>query len=203
MMDQKLYQDTFSRLRPSEDKVQEVKKMAGEKKSRRLGRAVLTVAAACVALCVSAGAADAATDGALREWVEMTIVSTLKINDYKSVDTMDDGSTMTVIDMTADVEERDGRTILIVPGEEVDITDDLARDGVYRYERTDGETTFRAEVIGTPKDWTLTVSVNDGGTEAPVEMITTSSGLNWAAPQLSEDTEELGGQAYMTENAGQ
>ena len=90
MIERKLFQDTFSALHASEKSIQEVLAMSEEKKNtaarfRRPRRALLTAAAVMVSLCVCAGAANAATDGALAQAIELHIAQAFQINEYKDV----------------------------------------------------------------------------------------------------------------------
>ena len=112
MIDPTLFRDTFSRLRPSEACVKEI--MSMHQKKHTAPRAGLIAAAAVAALCVSAGAVDLATDGALSQGITLAIESVWKVNDYKSVSVMEDGTAMTMYDLTASVETRDGRTFLVI-----------------------------------------------------------------------------------------
>lgn len=173
MIDPTLFRDTFSRLRPSEACVKEI--MSMHQKKHTAPRAGLIAAAAVAALCVSAGAVDLATDGALSQSITLAIESVWKVNDYKSVSVMEDGTAMTMYDLTASVETRDGRTFLVIGGEEAaDITDALLEEGVYHYRRVDGGTVFEATVTGTPEDWELTTAAYDEGETPGVTLTITS-----------------------------
>ena len=67
--------------------------------------------------------------------------------------------------------EEDGRLILHVDGEDIDITEELETEGVYDYAydmevvREDGSRETRTvtiEVTGTPENWTVTQDNGDG-----------------------------------------
>ena len=69
------------------------------------------------------------------------------------------------------VTEEDGRLILHVDGEDIDITEELETEGVYDYAydmevvREDGSRETRTvtiEVTGTPENWTVTQDNGDG-----------------------------------------
>ena len=65
-MDRQVFQDTFSKLHASEERIQEVLSMSetmnAHPRGRRIRRSALTAAAVAASLCVCAGAANAATD---------------------------------------------------------------------------------------------------------------------------------------------
>ena len=119
-------------------------------------------AAAMMALVVTAGAINVATDGALLEgftvlWVgDKEFVARNEAGDEVYMVSADDG-----IDF---VTEEDGRLILHAD-QEIDITDALAEDGYYHYTyevtvtsedgREDTEV-FTVDVTGTPDAWTAT-----------------------------------------------
>lgn len=160
MTQQELYRETFSALRPSEARVQEVMDMTNSKtRRRRLGRRTLGALAACAALCLMVVGANAATGGAVMEWV----LSVVEMEDpFRAGATLEDGSGVDIILQRAWVEDRDGRAILVMPGEEVDITQALETDGVYHYQGTAEGWTLRAQVTGTAEDWTITLEAEDG-----------------------------------------
>ena len=165
MMDKHLFQETFSQLQASEEAKQEVLTMVQEnrKQKRRLtgaARAAAIAAAAVLALGVTAGAANAVTDGAL-----VTLLSTVWSDEVKTVYTDEAGNTYAVYDLQGDVEERDGRLFLVVGGEEIDVTDALETEGRYRYAAERDGVTLVMEISGTPEDWTCRkYAVADGVT---------------------------------------
>lgn len=190
-MNQTLYHETISALRPSEGKIEEVITMTEQKKIKSRGRAALIALAACAALIGSAGAANAVTGGEL--WLNLN--EFIQVNVFKSVAVSPEGETFTMIDMTAEIEERDGRTILVVPGDEVDITDALTENGAYHYERADGGTVCEVDVTGTPEHWTMRTAVYDEGEQPSVVSVTTSDSdeitLEDAGGQPLEPGEEV------------
>lgn len=150
MMDRKLFQDTFSMLHASENRIQEVLSMAEEKnthKTRRVSRAALLTAAVVASLSVCAGAANAATGGALAAAIELHISEVLHINDYKSEVKTEEGSNITIYTADVDLVREGDRVILTVGDERTDITDKLNANGSYTCDRTDGETTCHIEVM--------------------------------------------------------
>ena len=98
MIERKLFQDTFSALHASEKSIEEVLAMSEEKTTatrfRRPRRALLATAAVMVSLCVCAGAANAATDGALAQAIKLHIAQAFQINDYKDVMETEEGTTI-------------------------------------------------------------------------------------------------------------
>ena len=170
MMDRKLYHDTFSALRASEDRIEEVISMTEQKKVHKKSRAALIALAACAALCVSAGAVNVATDGVIWE----KLYSLVQVNAFKSEAQLENGEAATIYLADADIENRDGRAILVVSGEETDITDALNQEGKYHYERTDGGTVCTVDVTGTPERWSMDIATYDEGEEASMVFTKTS-----------------------------
>ncbi len=166
MMDRRLFQDTFSELHASETCIQEVLSMTKEMQTprRRASRAVLMTAAIAASLCVSAGVANAATDGQLFEAVEYHITSILPINDYQISMKTEDGGEVIVLNTQADVVKENGRVLLKIDEESIDITDDLAKDNAYTYEDTSGTTTLHIDVYpdeDNPGEWAYGITFTD------------------------------------------
>lgn len=172
MNDRKLFKETFSPMHVSEETISEVIEMTqnnNTKKIIRLPRAVASLAA-CFALVLGlAVTANAATRGELFEGLTGAVMDFFRINDYKGVLVDDNGEKYTMWGTDVNLLDRDGRAILMVGGDEEDITDALDQDRAYTFERTSGGTTCRVEVTGTLEDWTLKMSVFDeGGQPGPV-----------------------------------
>lgn len=173
MMDRRLFQDTFSELHASETSIQEVLSMTKDQNThrRRASRALLMTAAIAASLCVSAGVANAATDGQLFEAVEYHITSVFHDNQYKISMKTADGSKVITLGIQAEVVKENGRVLLKIDEETIDITDDLAKDNAYTYEHTDGSTTLRIDVYpdaSHPGEWEYSItftdpSLTDGG----------------------------------------
>ena len=167
-MDRQVFQDTFSKLHASEERIQEVLSMSetmnAHPRERRIRRSALTAAAVAASLCVCAGAANAATGGALADGITYCIGEMLPVNAYKMVAEDEEGSAVVVLGTDVDVAEKDGRVLLTVGGETVDITDGLAAHGAYTYEDTDGGTTVRVTVYPDedhPGEWAYTLTIDD------------------------------------------
>lgn len=181
MMDRRLFQDTFSELHASEERIQEVLSMTKEMQThrRRASRAVLMTAAIAASLCVSAGIANAATDGQLFEAVEYHITSVFHDNDYKISMKTEDGCDVIVLGAETDVVKENGRVLLKVEDVSIDITDDLARDNAYTYENTDGTTTLRVDVYpdaGAPGEWAYDITFTDPAIQDDAGVTYTSIG---------------------------
>lgn len=166
----KLYHDTFSALRASEQRIEEVISMTEQKKVHKRSRAALIALAACAALCVSASAANLATDGQFFE----ALTNLVRVNAFKQEGVLEDGSRATIYLANADLENRDGRAILVVAGEETDITDELNQNGVYHYLKNDGGTICQVDVTGTAEKWSMDISTYEEGDENVMKFTKTS-----------------------------
>ena len=167
-MDRQVFQDTFSKLHASEERIQEVLSMSetmnAHPRERRIRRSALTAAAVAASLCVCAGAANAATGGALADGITYCIGEMLPVNAYKMVAEDEEGSAVVVLGTDVDVAEKDGRVLLTVGEEEIDITKELKENNAYTYERTDGDTTIHVEVEPDPEHsghWRYGISFRD------------------------------------------
>lgn len=170
MIDRKLYHDTFSALRAPEQRIEEVISMTEQKKVHKKSRAALIALAACAALCVTASAANLATDGQFFE----VISNLVRVNSFKQEGQLEDGTKATIYMADADLENRDGRAILVVSGEETDITDELNENGAYHYLKNDGGTICQVDVTGSPEKWSMSISTYDEGDECPMVYVKTS-----------------------------
>lgn len=171
MIDKRLYQETFSHLRASDQAKQEVfqkmQEMKHRKRMPRVLRGAALAAAMVMALAVTAGAVNVATDGEF--FRQFTIVWTSG-NQYLAEDGQGNAVSITLVDGDV-VTEEDGRLILHVDGEDIDITDRLEADGVYTYAydmevvHEDGSRETRTvsiQVTGSPEQWTATQDNGDG-----------------------------------------
>lgn len=132
MFNPKLYCELCETLTASQEKVQEVIQMTQQKKgSRRPVRVLAVAAAATAALAVGASAAG-------REAVQELFVTW---NSIFVTGECTQGSFAAVSLPTVHVEEREGRAILVLEGEETDITDALEAEGAYTC-RLDKEDSF-------------------------------------------------------------
>ena len=153
MIDEKLYRETFSRLRASDEAKKEVlvkmSEMSGKKTLRRPLKAMLTVA-----LAVSA---NAASNGMLFENLRVVWQngSQIMLED-------DQGNQVLVTGVYADAELRDGMLVLTVDDEEFDITTDMKENGAFSatVENADGRA-VDVSVTGSLEDWEIVTSFED------------------------------------------
>lgn len=124
MFDLKSYCESCDRLTLSTEKMEEMIFMTenqNEKRTaRRPARILLIAAAVAAALGITASAA------------ELPAVQEFFANIFVTV-SVTDGSFKGMEIPTMAVEQREGRTLLVLDQEEIDVTDALARDGEYLY----------------------------------------------------------------------
>ncbi len=188
MFDPRLYREACGELRAPQEKIEEIIAMTENHKSRKNRRPVRAVLAAAAAVAAMAIGVSAANPEVL-EGITMQITSVLQVGRLRQDMTTAEGETVTTLEMPeARVEDRDGRAVLLVMGEEIDITDALEREGQYTYTYTDEGTELTVLVEGTLEDWTMTTSVGVPGEEPGVRIITTRE----------EQEQSPGGSAYAT-----
>lgn len=170
MMNHDVFQETFSRLHASEEAKREVFFMAMQQKTKRRGRlAVKTAgvaAAVMMGLAATAGAINAATGGRL-----FTTLTAVWSDGFKTIYETETGETYTGYQMQGVVEEREGRLLLLVGGEEIDITDTLAEEGSYTYVLEEEGFSLTVKVTGDAERWSCTNT-------ASVEGVTYSDTVN-------------------------
>ena len=159
MFDPKLYREACRELTAPEDKIKEIIAMTEKtnKKKFRPLRTALICAAAMAMMVVSV----AATDPEGFESFLIDIGSVVRVDRYRSDVTTEDGETFSMVQSPeAKVENRDGKAILVVNGEDVaDITDALAQDQHYVFEDFTEDTRITITVDGTIDQWTLVKEV--------------------------------------------
>ena len=205
MIDKRLYQETFSHLRASDQAKQEVfqkmQEMKHRKRMPRVLRGAAMAAAMVMALAVTAGAVNVATDGEF--FRQFTIVWTSG-NQYLAEDGQGNAVSITLVDGDV-VTEEDGRLILHVDGEDIDITEELETEGVYDYAydmevvRGDGSRETRTvsiRVTGSPEAWTATQDNGDG-------VVYETSGGSGAAGNSAAAAEPAGGAGALPEAGGE
>ena len=134
MFDSRLYREACRELCAPEEKVEEIVTMSQQNhtKSRRPVRAVL-IAAAAAMMAVGVSAANPQTVQELF----FQIATVIQVDEFRQEMTTEDGEQVTVFHTPeVHVENRAGRALLVVNGEETDITDALLQDGRYVYEQT-------------------------------------------------------------------
>ena len=159
MFDPKLYREACREIEAPEDKIEEIIAMTEKtnKKKFRPLRTALVCAAAMAMMVVSV----AATDPEGFESFLIDIGSVVRVDRYRSDVTTEDGETFSMVQSPeAKVENRDGKAILVVNGEDVaDITDALAQDQHYVFEDFTEDTRITITVDGTIEKWTLVKEV--------------------------------------------
>ena len=186
MFDPRLYREACGELRAPQEKIEEIIAMTENHKSRKNRRPVRAILAAAAAVAAMAIGVSAANPEVL-EGITMHIASVLQVGQLRQDMTTAEGETVTTLEMPeARVEDRDGRAVLLVMGEEIDITDALEREGQYTYTYADEGTELTVLVEGSLEDWTMTTSVGVPGEEPGVRIITTRE----------EQEQSPGGSAY-------
>ncbi|MCI9352944.1 MAG: hypothetical protein HFF58_06785 [Lawsonibacter sp.] len=159
MFDPKLYREACRELRAPEDKIEEIIAMTEKtnKKHIRPLRTALIAAAAMAMMVVSVAAANPEEFQAF----VINLGSVVRVDRYRSDVTTEDGETFSMVESPdAKVENRDGKAILVVNGEDAaDITDALAQDQHYVFEDFTEDTRITITVDGTIDKWTLVKEV--------------------------------------------
>lgn len=159
MIDEKLYRETFSQLRASDEAKKEVFLSMSEKKTMRRPLKALRAAAMAAMLALAlAVTANAASNGALFENLRIIWQDGSHI-----VMADDDGNRVEVVGAFADAELRDGRLVLTVNDAEYDITEDIVENGAYSatVEYDDGSE-VEVNVTGSLEDWSIETSCENG-----------------------------------------
>ena len=175
MFDPRLYRNACSELRPSEEKIEEMIAMTAnhepKKKIRHPLRMGAVIAATMALLTIGA---SAAANPEMVESFTMQIASVFQVGELRQDLTTDTGETVTALEIPeARVEDRDGRAVLMVMDQEIDVTDALTRDGRYEYQYEDEGAQLTVLVEGTPEDWTMTTSIRVPGQEATISAVVT------------------------------
>ena len=186
MFDPRLYREACGELHAPQEKVEEMIAMTEHsKRTRRPFRTALIAAAAVAMMAVGVSAANSE----VLESITMHIASVFQVGQLRQDMTTEEGMTLISLEMPeARIEDREGRAVLLVMGEEIDITDALEREGQYTYTYTDEGTELTVLVEGSLEDWTMTTSVGVPGEEPGVRIITTRE----------EQEQSPGGSAYAT-----
>ncbi len=161
MIDEKLYRETFSRLRASDEAKKEVlvkmSEMSGKKTLRRPLKALRAAALAAMLTVALAVSANAASNGMLFENLRVVWQngSQIMLED-------DQGNQVLVTGVYADAELRDGMLVLTVDDEEFDITADMKENGAFSatVENADGRA-VDVSVTGSLEDWEIVTSFED------------------------------------------
>lgn len=182
MIDEKLYREAFSRLRASDEAKKEVllkmNEMNEKKTARRPLKALRALALAAVLTLALAISANAASNGTLFENLRIIF------QDGNHIVLEDDtGARVEVIGVYANAELRDGKLILTVNDEDIDITESIAESGSFSVTaKCDDGTEAEVCVTGTLEDWEVHTSVD--GSDA-------NYSVNVSAEGSSEYTESF------------
>ena len=128
MFDPQVYRDACGKMTVPQEKLEEMIAMTEvkEKKVRRPFRAALIAAAAVAMMVVGVGAAN---PEAVQE-LFVQIATVVRVDEYRQEMVTSEGESITVLNIPkVNVENRDGRAVLMVDEEEVDITQALAEQG--------------------------------------------------------------------------
>ncbi len=168
MFDPKEYCEVCRELRAPEKKIEEIIAMTEHRTPKKWVRSLGAGLTACAAAATMVVGVAAANPEAAQEFFAH-ITSAVKVDEFRRDLTTKDGEQVTVLDLPqATVENQNGRAILVVNGEETDITDALAQDGHYTFQQQSEGTVLDLTVTGSVQDWTLTCSVHGEGEEGPV-----------------------------------
>lgn len=180
MFDPNMYHVLCEQLTAPHEAIEEVIQMTKEKKAmrkRRPIRVLVAVAAVCTALAITASASNPE----ILEGIVTSIRTSVSIGEYHEELVMENGEVMTALCIPdAAVEEQDGRTILTVNGEELDITEELAREGRYVWYDEDQGAKVQVEVIldenGAPQAIVSAALAEGDIGDASVSMVIESNG---------------------------
>ncbi len=169
MFDPRSYRDACSRLTLGQDKMEEIIAMTeneNKKTSRRPLRVAVIAAAMVAALGITAGAAQLPV---VQDFI-ITVRSALFVTGTNA-----DGSFVGVKLPEVTLDTADGKTILTVDGEAVDVTDALAKDGEYTYHKDLADSSYDVVVKA---DGTYTVT----GYDADGEKVVNYTAETWIDP---------------------
>ena len=160
MFDPKLYRDACRELRASEEKMEEIIAMTEQNRSKRTRRPLRTALIAAAAVTMMVVSVAAANPEAAQEfWLNLR--NAVQVDQYRLDLTTEDGEKVSVLSVPhARLENRDGRAILMVNGEDVaDLTDALAQEQHYVYENMAEGSKISVTVDGTIDQWTMTTDI--------------------------------------------
>lgn len=185
MFDLNAYRERCAELHLSEEKLQEVISMTEQtkkKSARRPLRVGLVAAALCALLVISVSAANPE----VLEGIVSTIRASITVGEYRQDMTLDTGEQIIGLSYPeVSLEEREGRVILTIDGQETDITDELNEKGSYLWEYEDEGASVQVKVTlneeGKPEAVT---SIVPAGTEIG------ESGLSMVIESVVTTTEE-------------
>lgn len=179
MFDHDMYHVLCEQLTAPQETIEEVIQMTKDKKTmrkRRPMRVLVTVAAVCAALAITASASNPE----ILEGIVTSIRTSVSIGAYREELVMENREVMTALCIPdAAVEEQDGRTILTVDGKELDITEELAREGRYVWYGEDIGVKIQVEVTldeeGAPRAVVSAALAEENIGDAPVSVVVESN----------------------------
>lgn len=183
MFDPKLYREACREITAPEDKIEEIIAMTEKtnRKQFRPLRTALVCAAAVAMMVVSAAAANPEEFQAFL----IDVKSYVQVDRYRADVTMENGETFSMVQAPkAKVENRDGRAVLVVNGEDVaDITEALSQEQHYVFEDISEDTKITITVNGTIDKWTM---------EKEVGIIKADGSYHWFGSEnvTSEDVDD-------------
>lgn len=159
MFDPREYREACRELRAPENKIEEIIAITEHRTQKRRFRSLGAGLAVCAAAATMVVGVAAANPEAAQEFFAQ-ITSVVKVGEFRRDLTTGDGERVTVLDLPqATVENRDGRAILVVDGEETDVTDQLESAGSYTRTASSDGTQVDITVEGSAEEWTLTTEV--------------------------------------------
>lgn len=175
MFDLNAYRERCSELHLSEETLQEVIQMTEQKKqkaARRPLRMGLIAAALCALLVITVSAANPE----VLEGIVSTIRSSVSVGEYREDMILDTGEQIIGLNYPeVSLEEREGRVMLIVDGQEIDVTDALETEEGYLWEYADEGASVQIKVTlneqGKPQAVTSIVPAGAGMEECEVSMV--------------------------------
>ena len=167
MFDRRLYHEVCRELRAPEEKIEEILTMTKTNPPKKRHRPVRTILVAAAAVAMMAVGVSAANPQSVQEML-VQIATVVRVDEFRQEMTTTDGEQMTVLSLPKiQVENQEGRAVLVVDEEQTDITDALAQDGSYVYEKATQEgTKLTVTVKGSgAEEWIMEVSMYEDGEE--------------------------------------
>ena len=168
MFDPKLYHEACRELRAPEEKIEEILTMAKNGNTKKQIRPVRTLLVAAAAIAMMAVGVSAANPEAV-QGIFARITTVVRVDEFRQEMATTDGEEITVFSVPKiEIKDQDGRAVLVIDEEQTDITDALAQEGSYVYEKNTQEgTSLTVSVKGSgAEDWTMEVSMRENGQEA-------------------------------------
>ncbi|MCI8869172.1 MAG: hypothetical protein HFF39_01280 [Lawsonibacter sp.] len=163
MFNRKLYCNAMEELRAPQNKIEEVIVMTQNQTEKKFRRPLRTAAVAAAAVAMLTLGVSAANPEGVQEFL-YRVSAVIRLDDFRTEVTMEDGTGVSLLDVSqVAVETRGDRVVLVAGSEEIDITDGLAQDGRYVYEHSSEASELKVEVTGAPGDYEYTVTLGKAG----------------------------------------